>query len=487
MTLCFAALIKVLKTCSKQGVGNKHLCGAFAKTVNKYYGDNLETDDNKVGGIMSCRDNLSYIDFVTPAKESDLNDIRQKIGEYVMPLLIDDDLPPALLALRDLALDTVKRATSRIGNMKRSDLESRTVYNPVSFLTDIFIYTTTVIENKKGKGTIDQITEDYVHSFDTASESIQIVDEDIIEMEELSCMLDDAEFRDIFKEVSHPATLALKNKSGISLYYLDIADSEFDYNALNDYLFDCMGMYVFSRATIKEFEDKNKTRSIGARALRLMQSNGQPGEKGTGNELGEMLLFPFMECGLHAPKLMSKVEINATNNGTSSYSDSVHLLKRQVNGTTSYQLVYGTSCIDNDIKSGIDRAFDILVKIKQGKKNERRMVDRTLFNHSFDTETNNWLSQILIPDGSGNSNFDMAFGVFIGYSLNIDCDDNDAYRQAAVKKMQEDIVAAAPYIAQRAAELKLGMHSHYFYFLPFNDAENDKERIMEELLKGGAY
>ena len=31
------------------------------------------------------------------------------------------------------------------------------------------------------------------------------------------------------------------------------------------------------------------------------------------------------------------------------------------------------------------------------------------------------------------------------------------------------------------------MHSYYFYFLPFNDAEKDKKQIMDELLLGGAY
>lgn len=45
MTLCFAALIKVLKICSKPKVYNKTLCGAVAKTIDEYYGNILEADD----------------------------------------------------------------------------------------------------------------------------------------------------------------------------------------------------------------------------------------------------------------------------------------------------------------------------------------------------------------------------------------------------------------------------------------------------------
>ena len=69
---------------------------------------------------------------------------------------------------------------------------------------------------------------------------------------------------------------------------------------------------------------------------------------------------------------------------------------------------------------------------------------------------------------------------------NMAADDNDAFRRDAVKKMEADIKAVIPYIEQKTAELNLGMHSYYFYFLPFNDAEKDKKRIMDELLLGGA-
>lgn len=219
-------------------------------------------------------------------------------------------------------------------------------------------------------------------------------------------------------------------------------------------------------------------------ALRLMKENGQPDEKGTGNELGEMLLFTFMEGGLHAPKLLSKVEITAEAHRFKSKSDSVHLLKKKVNGEICYQLVFGASSISGSIIDAIDSAFEVLAVIKNGRKNERQMVESTLFNNTYDPETTERLKQIIIPSKQRTAAPDMAFGIFIGYTINVSEDDNDDFRTLAVEKMKADIREAVPYIEKKATELNLTMHSYYFYFLPFNDAENDKKQIMDELLGG---
>ena len=52
-------------------------------------------------------------------------------------------------------------------------------------------------------------------------------------------------------------------------------------------------------------------------------------------------------------------------------------------------------------------------------------------------------------------------------------------------RMESDIKEAIPYIEKKVADLNLGMHSYYFYFLPSNNAEVDKKQIMDELLLGG--
>ncbi len=486
MKLCFAALIKVLRYCSKPKVYNKTLCGAIVKSIDEYYGGILESDDGAVSRLMSCDNNLSPENVVIPARTADVAHVSNSITKYVLPLLDENKIKLAIAALQGITLSDEIDCEASIGRMKYSELLTKVVFNPADFIGDIFLYTASAAENKSGKGTIGQITNEYICSFEQNTANITINETVVVEMEELGCTLDDSDFCTIFREVEHPETLALSNKSKLNLYYLDISDSTFDYEAISEYLMDCASMYVYNRTQIKDFEDRNKVRSMGVKALRMMQENGQPDERGTGNELGEMLLFTFMEGALHAPKLLSKVEIVTAGRQYNSKSDSVHLLKRKVNGAINYQLVFGASCIKGDIQSCIDNAFSVLADIKNGRRNERHMVDSTLLNRTYDDETTARLRQILIPNRDRSMAPDMAFGVFVGYTLDIECDDNDAFREEAVTKMRDDIKRIAPYIVQRANELRLGMHSFYFYFLPLNNAEEDKRQIMSNLL-GGAH
>jgi len=482
--LCFAAFTKVLKACSVQRTSQKSLCSAILSTINEEYGDSIATDDTLISRLLSCKDNLSPACVIEPAQTTTRDVVAMAMGTKVLPMLDREKLPLAILALRDMVLSSVSEDTLCMGNFNRIDLANQTSFNPVEFFADCLLYVVISVQNKDGADTIKQVTDEYIKSFDPLRATILIETVRHITPVELPKTLEIDDFEVVFREVKHNGLIACNNQSTARLFCLDISDSSFDYAALSDYLLDCLGMYVYSRTQMKEFEQARKLRSVGVRALRLMQENGAPDEKGTGNELGEMLLYAFMENGLSAPKLLSKVEIEATASRFRSKSDAVHLLKREVNGQTKYQLVFGTSCIQGDVQKAIDSAFDTIVSIKQGKAKERQMVEATLFNQTFDNATTEQLRQILIPSKMKQSSPDMAFGVFVGYSLDLKCDNNDAFRKQAMAKMETDIQASIPYLTSKITELGLGMHSFYFYFLPLNDAENDKKQIMNDLLGG---
>jgi len=483
--LCFAAYTKVLKASALQKVTQKALCGAILSTVNKEYGHSIATDDNLVSRLLSCKDNLSPGCVIEPARLLSRNALILAMGETVIPLLDSDKIPLAVLALKDMALSNLSEKDALIGSIRREDLLKQTTFIPSEFFADCLLYVINSVPNKDGRATIKQVTPEYIQSFEKLRKSISVETVRHVAPTELPKTLVAEDFDVVFKEIKHDCALECDNRSEVRLYCLDITDSSFDYGALSDYLLDCLGMYVYSRTQMKEFERTRKLRSVGLRALRLMQQNGAPDEKGTGNELGEMLLYAFIENGLSAPKLLSKVEIETTASQFRSKSDAVHLLKREINGQTQYQLVFGTSCINGDVQKAIDNAFCTILSIKRGKSKERQMVEATLFNQTFDSATTDQLRQILIPSKAKQSSPDMAFGVFVGYSLNLQCDNNDAFRIRAMEKMVADIKESIPYLTGKIAEFGLGMHSFYFYFLPMNDAENDKKQIMNDLLGGG--
>ena len=73
-------------------------------------------------------------------------------------------------------------------------------------------------------------------------------------------------------------------------------------------------------------------------ALDIMKRNGNPGQKGTGNDLGEILLYVFLEQVLGAPKIMSKVELQTGAKQYGSKCDGIHLLslEQEFSGNAIY-------------------------------------------------------------------------------------------------------------------------------------------------------
>lgn len=165
MTLCFASFIKVLKICAKPKVYNKTLCEAVVKTFNVYTGNILGSDDAQISHLLSCKHNLSPDTIVIPMREVSPQSLSAGMNEYVVPLLKNDMIPYAILALRDMALSTVKNDDEMIGSTSRHDLALIVPSNPADFFADVFFFTATEIDNKDGKDDIKDITNEYVKGF----------------------------------------------------------------------------------------------------------------------------------------------------------------------------------------------------------------------------------------------------------------------------------------------------------------------------------
>ena len=89
-----------------------------------------------------------------------------------------------------------------------------------------------------------------------------------------------------------------------------------------------------------------------------MRENGAADTKGTGNELGEMLVYTLLEEKLDAPKILSRVELSTDAVNYSSECESIHLLTLgEADGQATYEMVFGTSNIVGDIQDAIDNAF----------------------------------------------------------------------------------------------------------------------------------
>ncbi len=294
-------------------------------------------------------------------------------------------------------------------------------------------------------------------------------------------------FDSVFVEVENNKTLNLINNNCLRLFCLDIANNEFMYTSLHQFLQKNIGRYVFSRSTIENFRAEGEEEAIGLRAIELLRKANNSKDKGAGGELGEILLYIFLEQKLNAPKILSKVELKTTSNQYVFGSDGVHLLcLEDINGS-NYQLVLGESKIKGSLEEAVDDAFTSISKAITNYDNELRLVEKNILAESFDENTAEFITSLIIPSKRDRSlNVDNAFGIFLGYSLGLDKTSysNAEFKNAAVKKMESDIQNIIPYIEKKINASRLLSYSFYFFLLPFNKAADDRAAIINKL-KGG--
>lgn len=303
----------------------------------------------------------------------------------------------------------------------------------------------------------------------------------------------DTGFGGVFTEVPHTGSLALRNSSHVKVYHLNIENNAFSFDGLHRFLQKNIGRYVFSRAQIDQFYEDGDEESIGARAIELLRKSAKPTDKGAGGELGEILLYVFLEQVLNAPKLLSKVELKTATNMYVNGSDGIHLLNcANDEGLPICQLVFGESKIKGDLKAAVDDAFDSIRKIVQNPTNEIRLVESNIFKESYSHEQSEYIKRLIVPEKRGNRQLDKAFGIFLGYSIDIDANgySNPAYRKAVTDKLAADITACVPDILSQIYKKQsdgsdLANFSFYFYTLPFNKADDDRRTIIERLVGGG--
>lgn len=308
-------------------------------------------------------------------------------------------------------------------------------------------------------------------------------------MSTLTTTINDRKFNNTFIEVATDETIGVRGNEELRLFRLrDIIDNTFDKDALRSFIAINIGHYVFSRSKIKSYYDEGEELVVGMDALDLMHQRGQADDKGTGNEIGEIMLYIFLESVLKAPKVYSKVELNSTVRNKKSVADSIHLrLFDTDGGSTSYEMVFGTSSIVGDLGDAIGEAFERIAAIKQQTREEIRIVDESIFDLPADDPVALKMNELLAVEPGKETVRDSAYGLFLGYTIGLDKNRTGAeYRELVNAKMDDELRAYLPQIREKINALGLQNNSFYIYVFPFDDAEADKKDIMKKVMREGA-
>lgn len=223
--------------------------------------------------------------------------------------------------------------------------------------------------------------------------------------EALSKTLTHGDFDSVFQEVQQPETVSWTTEGELRLFHLVIRNNKINVEDLKAYLYMSMGDYVFSRAKLEKFSQAGNRDAVVSQALRVIKKNGGADVQGTGGELGEVLNYTFMEEKLHAPKLMSRVEISTDGKQYDSIADSIHLLTSGVSGRPYHQVVFGSSNIVGDLGYAIDGAFEKICRIEQHEVQEIHMANQLIFERMATDEEAALVKDIQVdyfPGGADN-------------------------------------------------------------------------------------
>lgn len=287
--------------------------------------------------------------------------------------------------------------------------------------------------------------------------------------------LDD--FNNTFHEIAHPANLSSKKPNDIKLYYLNTDSDGLNYELLKDFVLLNLGNYIYSRQESQQHIDSGKIKLIALNAINEFKKSNVF----NGDELGNILLYSFLECILKAPKLFSNYEINKH---SISSSNAIHLCTIQDEKTPYSMLVFGTSNIEEDFSIAFTNTINKIVSIKKDEENKFNFVNSSIFNASFDLVNAEKIKSLIIPNEIKTSYIQSGYAIFIGYKVNVDPNSYDTpeeFSNALKEEMKQDIINNLELIENTIVNNKLDKRSIYIYVLPFNNPTNDKSSIIEEI------
>ena len=269
--------------------------------------------------------------------------------------------------------------------------------------------------------------------------------------------------------------------NALNLYILKIHDKLFSYDKLYKYILDNICQYVFNRR--KNIEEKD-SKTLILEALDHLRGINSDKDSGAGGELGEILLYLFLEQDLHAPKLFSKVELKTNPNDYVKGADGIHFkFRTNENEEKILQLVIGEAKIRNELKSGIEDAFTSINSYISNNTQDVRLLDTHLMNQLIEDDEAEILKKYLLGDEVENK--ETIFGIFIGYSINYDGanDSNDKYKQNIKGANLQQVLSYKQKIIYEIKKYNISNYEFNFYFLPFHNALKDRKNIIDQLTK----
>lgn len=272
-------------------------------------------------------------------------------------------------------------------------------------------------------------------------------------------------------------------KNKLDLFVLKINANDFDYVTLKGNLLDPMIDFSLSRKVRERYSGKPGTLSAKAREKFVEYINNK-------GELGELLLYCFLETHLKAPKVLSKLELKTSTSHYVNGSDGVHFLRLN---DGNFQLIFGESKTIAGLTAAITDAFKSIHEFKNcvnskgneksGLPYEKGLLSDHLEKETFSDKEREFIEEIIYPKRQRDFDVDDAFGIFIGYEIDVCEEDkklsNEEFRNKIKARIKEEVKSSHKHISKKINEFKLYGHNFYIYILPFTDLDKNRKLIQK--------
>ena len=484
--LCFGTLLNLIYQAKNQGVTYKMICDAIFSADG--CADTQNRDRSLPSHLKSGHDNVPP-DVVAAARAITFENAVRAFEDDVVVLIAKASEKQFIHAVKAVLREDKIPDDTLIGNVKGFKKSAILVHNKFKMaplLAALFRFAIVDISNTDCAGSLKGFEKNYLSSVDSSEQLFIDPLPSMDESEEEKCALlqrtiNDDTFGQTFIKVSSVVVAGLTHPSKASIYCADPNNGKLRFKKIKEFLVDNIGTYVFSRSKIDSF----KSRPVGAIGTQALIEFKKAYGTSADTVLGELMLYVFLEQELNAPKIMSKIEFSQ-HTGLVSQSDGIHLLAMTEHGRPFNQLVFGASNIEGNLNTAVDRAFNRIMSIEQNADSEFKTVDNTAYSLMFDISTVKYLREVMMPRKQFQYKPDMAFGLFLGYTLKIDppVTDSALYRKAAEEQLKSDVESVRDYIADLMKRRQLEGYTFYCYVLPFNDAPTEKTSLIEEMLEG---
>lgn len=292
-----------------------------------------------------------------------------------------------------------------------------------------------------------------------------------------------------FKHIKHLSISPNIDDGFLDLFLLPINARNFDYECVADNLIESVAEYALSWKIREKYKDKAMTLSKTARD-KFKKADVNDGE------LGELLLFCFLEGHLEAPKILSKLELKTSNKLYVNGSDGVHLKKVS---DQRYHLVFGESKTYTNLSDAFKNAFKSIYEFKNeindkdeeksGISFERGLISSYIEPIMFDDDEEEILNILLYPENKPKSDIrlDDAFSIFVGYEIDITKEQKELSSDEFPDKIEKKIISQIKNYKNEIYELikKYGLigYTFYIFIMPFTDIDKNRKKILKRVIE----